>query len=127
MANQGSLNKYTKISIYVNSQLLSQASNITIDRNPALQRVDTIELQFAGVSKGSAYMEISVDNAVPSADFEFDPGSFMLKGQPCEFTFFGAGKTLTTHGFIMSDNFSYAVNSASKLTFKATCRFEEWV
>lgn len=122
----GALNKYSKATVYINSQLLSQETSVTVDRNPGNLIVKTVELGFAGVAQGSSMMEVSISNAVPSAAFEFDPGAFMLQGKPVEITIYAAGKTLNSKGFIMSDNFSHSVDAESKLEFKATCRYAEW-
>ncbi len=70
--------------------------------------------------------EITVESAVPADDFELNPGKFMADLSVVEFTVFAAGNTLTFKGFIISDNFSHAANSESKLSFQARGSFADW-
>jgi hypothetical protein len=70
--------------------------------------------------------EIDVENADPSADFELNPGSYMANLQSAEVTIFAANSTLTVVAFIYQDNFSHAVETASKLSFSARGQFADW-
>ncbi len=89
--------------------------------------VNTVAKGYAGESPGAANCEIQVKNAVPSADFELNPGPFIASLTEREFTFFAAGKTLTTKGFIDSDNLSHATDTPAELAFECTCEFADWV
>jgi len=117
---------YSKAQVYVNGGLLSEEASVTIKRTTGAQIIKTVAKGFAGVSPGAPMVEISISNAVPSADFELDPGSFMLALEPAEVTVFAAGKTLTSKGFILDDNFSHGVETPSKLDFNFTGGFAEW-
>ncbi len=123
MSTASNLQLYTVAYIYINGSLLSEEASLTVDRVTNSQEVLTVAKGYAGESPGAAMTSITVDNAVPSGDFEFNPDSFMGAMQPVEIVVFAANKKLNFNGFIISDNFSHAVNSASKLTFAARGSF----
>jgi hypothetical protein len=123
MAN---LETYTKATVYVNSSLLSEEASVTIKRMSGAQPVKTTAKGLAGFSPGAPMMTISVSNAVPSADFELDPGPMIASIETVEVTIFAAGRTLTTKGAILDDNFSHAVETASKLDFEFTGQMAQW-
>ncbi|MRG98210.1 hypothetical protein [Polyangium spumosum] len=114
MAN---LQQYSKAVVYVNSLLLSEEASVTIKRTSGSQPVKTVAKGYAGESPGSPMTEITVSNAVPSADFELDPGPYLNLVEIVEVTVFAAGRTLTVKGSIIDDNFSHAVDSEAKLEF----------
>lgn len=120
------LQTYSKVSIYVNSFLLAEAVDVQVSRQTNSSQIITIEKGYAGESPGAAMCTISVKNAVPSSDFELDPGKFMTDNKVVEFTVFAGGRTLVFKGFIISDNFSYAANSESSLSFEARGNYGEW-
>jgi hypothetical protein len=120
------LQLYTLGEIYVNGSKLAEEASLTVNRKTNSQIVLTVAKGYAGESPGAAMCEIDVVNAVPAAAFEMDPGDFMNGLKVVEFTFFVASKTLTFKGFIIDDNFSHAVNSEAKLTFKARGEFGLW-
>jgi hypothetical protein len=120
------LQLYTNAHVYINGSCLSQESSVTISRTTNAQDVITVVGGFSGQVEGAKMLELTVENAVPSADFEMNPGSFMSNLDVVEFTVVAAGRTLTTTGFINSDNFSHAANTESKLSFSAKCKFADW-
>lgn len=120
------LQLYTLVTCYVDGAMLAEEARVTIDRETNAQNVLTVAKGFSGLSPGAAMMMITVENAVPSADFELNPGARMKALQVTEFTFACAGNILTTKGFIISDNLAHAVNSESKLDFKCVCEFADW-
>jgi len=117
---------YTLATVVINGAVLSEEARVTIDRRSNAQQVNTVAKGYAGDSPGAAMMTISVDNAVPSEDFEFDPGPYMLTLKPVEIKIFAAGRSLKTDGRITDDNFSHAVDSNSNLRFDARCKFANW-
>jgi hypothetical protein len=123
MAN---LQKYTKATVYWNGTLLSEESSVTVKRMSGAQPVKTTAKGFAGMSPGAPMMTVSVENAVPTADFELDPGAVMENLDDGELTIFAAGRTITSKGFITEDNFSHAFESQSKLSFEFTGQFANW-
>ena len=123
MAN---LDLYTKATVYLNAALLSEESSVTIKRSTGSQPVKTAAKGYAGESPGAPMAEITVENAVPSADFEMDPGQVMLDLETVELTIFAAGRTATVKGFIIEDNFAHAVETQSKLSFTMRGQFPTW-
>lgn len=123
MAN---LSLYSKCAVYLNGKLLAEEGKVSIKRTTAAQVIKTVAKGFAGMSPGAAMMEISVTNAVPSADFEVNPGPFEQQLQVVELTFFAASRTLTTKAFITSDSFSHAVDTPSELSFECVAQWTDW-
>jgi len=121
------LQLYTKATVYLNGGCMSEETDVSIKRSTGAQVVDTVAKGFSGVSPGSPKCEITITNAVPSADFEIDPGPFMLLLQPVELTIFAAGRTATSKAFVMDDNFTHGVNQASKLSMSLTGQFPQWI
>lgn len=120
MAN---LQLYSSAYVFVAGALLTQESSVTVDKNPGLNLVYTTVVGLAGASQGASVAEITVDNAVPSADFELNPDQFMATGAVVEVKVQMASRTSVFTGFIMGATYSHSVNDSSKLTMKFTCRF----
>ena len=108
---------YSKALVYLNGDLLSEESNVTVKRESGGNAVKTVAKGYSGRSPGAPMTTISVTNAVPSNDFEKDPGAFMLQNEPVEVTIFAAGRTLICQGFIIDDNFQHGVENAASLEF----------
>ena len=118
---------YAQAAVLVDGLFLTQESSVTVARSTNSQAVNTVALGYAGESPGAPMVEITVRNAVPSADFELNPGKFMKKMQEVEIGVLGpGGKQLTARGFIISDNFQHAVNAEATLEFHFRGKFKEW-
>lgn len=110
---------YTLIYCTVNGKLLTEEASVTVTRTTNSQPVSTVAKGYAGESPGAPMVEIDVDNAVPSADFELDAGPFMNSLEAVEMGVIGpGGKQMIAKGFIISDTFGHSVNSESKYSFK---------
>lgn len=110
--------RYTKAVVYVNGSLLTEESSCTVKREGGSNPVKTVAKGYGGESPGAAMTMITVKNAVPSADFEFDPGPFINRVESVEITVFAAGRTLTVTGTIFEDNFQHGVEGAAELEFQ---------
>ena len=117
---------YATIEAYIDGSKVAQATSVKLSRTTKAQQVDTMGLGFAGMSEGAKMITVSIDNAVPSADFELDPGSYMTRLRSVELTLFSAGRTLTSKGFIIDDNYSKSTNSPSALSFEFLGAWAEW-
>jgi len=117
---------YTKALVYVNGALLAEESSVTVKRTSGKNPVKTVVRGLGGFSQGAPMTEISVSNAVPSADFELNPGQFILNNQEVEITIIAANRTLTCVGQILDDNFQHAVDSEGKLDFNFTGGPSDW-
>lgn len=121
------LQLYTSATIRIDGKSLTESSSISINRASNAKESNTTQKGFAGMTAGAANLEISVDNAVPSLDFELNPSAFMFENRVVEFIITAAGRTLITYGFIVSDSFSQSVDSSTKLTFTAKCQYASWL
>lgn len=125
------LSLYTQAEVFINGSKLAEEAQVSVERNTNAQVVNTVAKGFAGLATGAPVMNIKITNAVPALAFELNPGTFM--GMPSggslqivEVTIFAAGQTLTSKGFVMSDNFSHAVNTESKLEMSLMCEPSDW-
>lgn len=123
MAN---VQKYTKAVVYVNGNILSEEANLTVKRDSGGNAVKTVAKGYAGRAPGAPMTNITVKNAVPSADFEFNPGPFLNLTDEVEVSVFAAGRTLTVVGFITSDNFQHGVDNAPELEFEFEGGESDW-
>lgn len=123
MAN---LQNYSLAYVTVNGSLLTEHASMDITRSTGSQAVMTVAKGYAGESPGASTVEIDITNAVPSADFEFNPGPFMKALQPVEIGIIVASKTLVAKGFIISDAIKHSVNSESTLSFKFRGQFADF-
>lgn len=125
------LQLYSLAVVLVNGSLLSEETSVRVGRDARAQEVATVVKGFAGLSPGAAFTTIDVENGVPAADFELNPGKFFAVGQGTlqvvELTVFAANRTLSTKGFITKDNFSHAVNSEAKINFSFVGEPANWV
>lgn len=125
------LQVYSIASIFITSPskgtiLLAEEGSVTLDRSTASNPVKTVQKGYAGESPGAGMTEVSVESAVPAADFEFEAGQLMADLTPVKFTIFAANSTLQFDGFIISDTFSHSVDGEAKLSFKARGGLATW-
>ena len=125
------LSLYTQAEVFINGSKLAEEAQVSVERNTNAQVVNTVAKGYAGLAPGAPVMNIKITNAVPALAFELNHGAFMgmTSGgglQVLEVTIFAAGQTLTAKGFAMSDNFSHAVNTESKLEISLMCEPADW-
>lgn len=120
------LQVYSKISVYVNSALLSEEASVTIKHTNGAKEVNTVAKGFAGMSQGSPTVEVTIKNAVPAAGFEYSPFKAMQNLDVVELACFGAGLTMTTKGFITESTFQHAVDTESSLDFTFKGQFVDF-
>lgn len=118
---------YTLAYILIDGMLLAQEGSITVTRTTGSNPVHTVALGYSGESPGAAMVEIDVKNAVPSADFEMNPGKYMKALKEVEVGVLGpGGKQLVARGFIISDTFTHSVGAEASLEFKFRGKFKDW-
>jgi len=121
------LQLYSLLFVSVNGGLLTEEGSVDVTRTTGSQAVTTVAKGYAGESPGAQMCEISVTNAIPSADFEFNPGPFMAALNAVEIGVIGpGGKQLKAKGFIIQDTFTHAVNTESKLSFRFRGQFADF-
>jgi hypothetical protein len=118
--------RYSALYSTVDGKLLTEATSISVVKHSGLNRVDTIVKGFAGMSQGSVSCDVTVENAVPSSDFELNPDVAMLEGKVVEIGFIMAGRQTVMKGFITEATYSHSVNDSGKLSFSAMCSFESF-
>lgn len=122
---------YALANVLVNGSLLAEEMSVTLSRDSKAQEIETVVKGFSGISPGAARTTLEVESAVPAADFELQPDKYWSNSgvpQKVEATVFvGSGRVLTFKGFIISDNFTHAVNSPSKLKMTIVGGFASYV
>jgi hypothetical protein len=120
------LQLYSNAYVLINGLLLTEESSVTVEKKSGLNPVFTSVNNFAGATQGASTAEISIDNAVPSADFELNPDQFMRTGQVVEVGVIMANRVSQFVGFMMDATYSHSVNDSSKLSMKLLCRFADF-
>lgn len=120
------LQLYTLAYVLVDGAILTEEASVTVNRATNSQAVNTVAKGYAGESPGAASVEIQVSSAVPSADFELDPGRFMKSLKDVEIGILVAGRQMTVRGFIISDSFKHSVGSESTLEFTFRGAFSDF-
>ncbi len=123
MAN---LQLYSNAYVAVDGKLLTEESSISVEKKSGLNPVFTTVGGLAGATQGASTAEISIDNAIPSADFEFNPDAYMRTGAVVEVGVIMASRISVFKGFIMDATYSHSVNDSSKLSMKMLCRFSDF-
>jgi hypothetical protein len=118
--------KYSNALVFVDGALISEQNEVTVTRKSGANPVHTTTKGLAGFSQGAPETSISVGNAVPLADFELDPGSYMKFGRVVTITIQAAGKSLKCKGQILEDSFSHSTNGAASLRFEFLGGRSEW-
>lgn len=106
--------------------LLTQESHVTVSKKSGLNMVFTTHEGLAGASPGAKTVEIAVDNAVPSADFEMMPDGCIFQNEVVEIWIVMAGKTTKHKAFTTDVEYTHSVNDAAKVSMKFTGRFEQF-
>lgn len=117
---------YSNAKVYVNGQLLSEEASVSVTFHSGLNPVFTTSKGWSGHSQGSPYLEISVDNAVPDAGFEWDPGAAMAEGQFVKVSVQAASAVLTATCSVIQADFSHSVNNESKLSIRFQGEFAQF-
>lgn len=120
------LKLYSGCQVFINAALLTEEASVSVEKNSGLNPVFTVALGLAGASQGAATASVTIESAVPSADFEFNPDGYMLVGEVVELRVVMANRETNCKGFIMSASYGHSVNDASKLSMTLLCRFSEF-
>lgn len=117
---------YSLAYVLVDGAILTEEASVTVNRATNSQAVNTVAKGYSGESPGAASVEIQVSSAVPSADFEMNPGKYMKALKEVEIGVLVAGKQLTARGFIISDSFKHSVNNESMIDFSFRGAFVDY-
>ena len=125
--NKGrALQIYSGSFVFIDGSLLTQEFAVTLEKKNNAEPKYTLAKGFAGMSQGAAVVEVTIENAVPSADFEFSPDFFIRTNAAVEIGVVMASRQTIFKGFITDATYSHSVNDASKLSMRLLCRFEEF-
>jgi hypothetical protein len=117
---------YTLVEPYLDGAKLTEATTVKIDVTSKAQIQETIARGFAGVSPGAKMITVTIDSAVPSADFEYDPTTDLSELRVKELTLFAAGRSLSSKGFVIDYSLQGSVNSPSSLSLTFIGEFAKW-
>ncbi len=120
------LQLYSNAYVIVNGALLTQESSVTIEKKSNAIPRFTLGKGFAGMSLGAGVVEITVENAVPSTDFEFNPDYYLKSGYYVDIGVVMASRQSVFKGFITDATYSHSTNDSSKLSFHLMCRLEQF-
>jgi hypothetical protein len=117
---------YSAAYVFVEGTLLCQEASVTLEKTSNASPMFTLGKGLAGVSQGAGLINVTVDSAVPSYDFEFSPDYFLRTGNALEIGVVMGGRQTVCKGFITDASYSHSVNDSSKLTFKLVCQLEDF-
>jgi len=117
---------YARIDVYGVGSLLTEETSVSVSRETGNAPMITVARGFAGVTPGAPMLKVHVENAVPQAGIEFDPGAYMIPPTPVEMTFYMGNKALTAKGYIMNDEVQHKANGESSLTFDFLAPYKTW-
>lgn len=120
------LRLYTNAFVVVDGSLLAQETSVSIEKKSNGSPTFTLASGLAGVSLGAGTVEISIENAVPTHDFEFNPDVLMRIGAAVEVGVVMASRQSVFKGFITDATYSHAVNDSAKLSIKLICRYTDF-
>ena len=115
------LQKYEKGALFVDSVLVAEATNVSLDHDPKLNAIETMQKGFAGASPGAEMTNVEFANAVPVAGLEIDFLSKMQGVKVVEVTLFAHGKKTTMKGFVSKCSQKYGVNQAAEFSVSMIC------
>lgn len=117
---------YSNAYVTFDSAVLAEAASIRINKNPNLNVIATLAKGFAGVNLGAGMCEITIETAVPSADFEVNPDPFMTTGKLVEIGVVMAGRQMQAKMFISGADYSAGVNQPVNLSISLIGPLAEW-
>ncbi len=120
------LKLYSNAELFVNGTFLAEEASVSMKKSSGLNAVFTVGNGFAGMTQGTPTIEITVESAVPSADLEFNPDSFMLVGEVVDVRLVMANRETNVKGFCTEASYTHGVNDSSKLSMTFMCRFGEF-
>ena len=117
---------YTNAYTTLDSAVLSEVTEVGINKNPNLNVVSTLAKGFGGVNLGAAVCEITLSSAIPSADFEFNPDPYMVIGKLVTVGVVMANRQMATKMFITEADYKAGVNQAASLMIKLIGPLQPW-
>ena len=108
---------YERGAVFADGQLLVECQTITVNLDPKLNPINTMQKGFAGVSPGSEESNIDISEAIPRAGFDFAAISKMRGVEIVELVIFAGAKKLKFKGFITKVSLNFGADRASENSF----------
>lgn len=112
-----SLQLYERGALFADGALLVECQTITVNHDPKLNVINTMQKGFAGVSPGSEESTIDVAEALPRAGVDYDAISAMQGVEIVEMVLFAGAKKLKYKGFITKVGMSLGADRAAEFSF----------
>lgn len=117
---------YSNAYVTFDGAVLTEVGSIRINKNPNLNLVSTLAKGLAGATLGAGMCEVTLETAVPSADFEVNPDKFTVIGKQVEFGAVMAGRQMQTKMFITGTEYSAGVNQPTSLSISLVGPLAPW-
>jgi hypothetical protein len=117
--------RYDRVIVYIGGQLLAEEASVTMKFNSGLNKVQTVVKGFAGVSKGSEEVDISISSAIPTDGFEFLPAA-LPQGTVINVAAYTGSKTYSADAIVMSYDVSHSVNDHAKISLEIAGQYQDW-
>lgn len=112
-----SLQIYERGALFANGALLMECQGITVNHDPKLNAINTMQRGFAGVSPGSEEATIDVTEALPRSGVDYDAISAMQGVEIVEMVLFAGAKKLKYKGFITKVGMTLGADRAAEYSF----------
>jgi hypothetical protein len=120
------LQLYTTAYNTIDNVLLTETSEIEINKNPNLNIIATLAKGFAGADMGAAQCEITIRNFIPAADFEFMPDGYLRTGRAVEYGCVMAGRQMQSKMFISNATYSKGVGNPAVQSLSLIGPLTDW-
>lgn len=110
------LQKFEKGAVFIDGVLVAMATSCSLDHDPKLNPIETMQLGFAGVSPGSEMTTLELASAVPVAGMEIDFLDKMQSIKVVEVTLFAHSQKTTFKGFVSKCSQKYGTNQAAEFS-----------
>lgn len=111
------LQLYERGALFADGQLLVECQTITVNHDPKLNVINTMQKGFAGVSPDSEEATIDVASAMPRAGVEYDAIAAMQGIEIVEMVLFAAAKKYKYKGFITKVGASLGADRSAEFSF----------
>lgn len=126
--DSGGMQLFSNAYLFAGGTLIAMAASIQIEKKSNSTPIHTLHRGFAGQCHGSGTTELTVEQAIPTKDFELIGGSlvdfWVASGLPVDFGIIMGARTTRLKGIVDSASYSHSVNDASKVSFHVIGRFE---
>jgi len=115
------LQTYSKGTLLMSGIVLAELMNFTVDHKSGNNPIHTVEKGFAGISPGSASVEIKFESAVPKVGVDFDYLDAQKNQTILDIVYFARGKKCKTKGFIMETTEQYGADKPASFGGTLMC------